>query len=280
MPKLSVTNVGLATATIKDFEGYTTFSMQVAAGDTKTRDVGWDLIQRLAPTLRAMEVERKDALGNVVSALRWSIQHSDDLDDRAMMEGLGGLPSLNELQAENYSTGGGGSDVVATGTGLLGNQVKATKDIANVAGSAQVDFEAVAPGAPGNAISVVFITPSSTLAVTVTANQIEIRPASGGSTAADIVTAVNGDADALLLVQASEGVAGTINEAIAEQYLEGGIGAGVSLALNGTACVLTEVTDTQLTFDIPTGISAASRIVPLEFQNGPHKSRLSVPVVA
>ena len=281
MLKLQIQNVGEATVVVKDLEGYTDFVMEIEKGATKTKDVSNDLVQRIAEKLKALETLQWNTDGDVVLVgIRWSVLASDAGDDRGMQEGLAGLPSLNEAQVANYSTGGGASDAVATGTGLLGNQVKATLEAANAAGDAQVDFEAVNPGAPGNAISVVFITPASTLQVQVSANQIEIRPAAGGSTASAIAAAVNADSNAKLLVQASEGVAGTINEDIAEAYLDGGIGPGVSLTLGGTACVLTEVTDTQLTFDIPTGISTNGYIIPLEFRNGPHVSRLSVPVVA
>ena len=281
MLTLQIQNVGEATVVVKDLEGYTDFVLEIAKGETKSKDVTTDLLQRISDKLKALETLQWNTDGDLVLVgIRWSVLASTTADDRGMLEGLAGLPSIVELQAENYSTGGGGSDVVAVGTGLLGNQVKATLEMATAAVDAQVDFEAVNPGAPSNAISVEFITPASTLDVSVTASKITIRPASGGSTATAIATAVNADADAKLLVQASEGVAGTVNEAIAEKYLDGGIGSGVSLTLGGTACVLTEVTDTQLTFDIPTGISAASRIVPLEFRNGPHISKLSVPVVA
>jgi len=279
MLKLQIQNVGEATVVVKDLEGYTDFVMEVEKGATKSKDVTNDLVQRMAEKLKALETLQWNADGSLVLVgIRWSVLASDAGDDRGMVEGLAGLPSLNEYQNADYSTGSGETDLIATGTGLLGNQVKATKNIANVAADAQVDFEAVNPGAPGNAISVEFITPASTLAVTVAASKISIRPASGGSTAAAIAAAVNGDASAKLLVQATEGVAGTVNEAIAEQWLAGGIGSGVSLTMNGTACVLTEVLDAQLTFDVPSGISAASRLVPLEFRNGPHVSRLTVPV--
>lgn len=278
--KLQLQNVGEATIVVKDPEGYTDFVAEVATGVTSSFDVSTDLLQRIAPSLKELETLVKDAAGTVLIGLRWSVLASDDIDDRAMGEGLAGLPSLNELQATNYSTGGGASDVVASGTGMLGNQVKATLTSEIAAGTVGVDFEAVAPGAPGNAISVEFITPASTLLVSVVANKITIRPASGGSTAADIATAVNAEADALLLVQASEGTAGTVNEAIAEAFLDGGTGPGVSLSLNGTACAITALSDTEATFDIPTGISADGYIVPLEYRNGPHVSRLSVPVVA
>lgn len=277
MPKLQITNVGAATAVVQDYQGYTDFVMEVASGDTGTKDITRDLLQRLAPKLKEMEAETKDAEGNLLTGIRWSVVTSDDEDDRASGEGLAGLPSLNEVQAASYSTGGGGSDVVATGTGLVGNQVKAAKNFAE--GAVQLDIEAVVPGAPGNDISVE-ITIGTSLDVTVTANAIAVELPAIGDAVSDIVTAINGDADAKLLVQASEGAAGDLTVAVAATKLEGGYGPGVSLSLGGTACVLTEVTDTQLTFDIPTGISAADRVVPLEYQNGPHKSRLGVPVVA
>lgn len=278
--KLQLQNVGEATIVVKDPKGYTDFVAEVATSVTSSFDVSTDLLQRIAPSLKELETLVKDAAGTVLIGLRWSVLASDDIDDRAMGEGLAGLPSLNELQATNYSTGGGASDVVASGTGMLGNQVKATLTSKIAAGTVGVDFEAVTPGAPGNAISVEFVTPASTLLVSVVANKITIRPASGGSTAANIATAVNTEADALLLVQASEGTAGTVNEAIAEAFLDGGTGPGVSLSLNGTACAITALSDTEATFDIPTGISADGYIVPLEYRNGPHVSRLSVPVVA
>lgn len=281
MLKLQIQNVGEATVVVKDLEGYTAFVMEVEKGATKSKDVSNDLIQRLTEKLKALETLQMNADGDLVLVgIRWSVLASDAGDDRGMVEGLAGLPSMREYQDANYSTGGGGSAVVAAGTGLLGNQVKASLEMPTADGSARVDFEAVNPGAPGNAVSVEFITPASTLAVTVAANKIEVRPAAGGSTASAIATAVNGDANAKLLVQASEGVAGTVNEAIAEKNLNGGVGPGVSLTLNGTAMVLTEVLDDKLTFDMPTGISTAGYIVPLEFRNGPHVSRLSIPVAA
>lgn len=279
--KLQLQNTGEATIVVKDDEGYSNFVAEVAKGETKSWVVTRDVVQRLAPKLKELEGESRETDGTLVVGLRWSVLFDDTDEDRGVNEGLAGLPSLTDLEAQNYSTGGGATDVVCNGTGLLGNQVKATKTIGNVAGDASIDFEAVTPGAPGNAVSVEFATPAGGgVVIAVVANKITITPASGGSTTSAIATAVNGDADAKLLVQAAENVAGTINEVIAEQYLDGGKGPGVSMTLGGTACSITELTDTAVTFDIPTGISAASQIVPLEFRNGPHASRLSVPVIA
>jgi hypothetical protein len=219
------------------------------------------------------------ATGTIISQIRWAVLHSDDLDDRAMGEGLPGLPLLGVLEAANASAGSGASDVVCNGTGLLSNQEKAVLQIEDAAAAMRLDLEAVVPGGAGNDISCEVITPSSTLLVSVVGNVITIRPASGGSTIAAIAAAINAEADALLLVQATVGVAGTLNEAVDEANLAGGVGPGVSLTLGGTACVLTEVLDTELTFDIPTGIGANGQIAPLVYRNGPHTSQLSVPIV-
>jgi len=279
--KLQLQNVGEATIVVKDDEGYSNFVAEVAKGETKSWVVNRDVVQRLAPKLKELEGESRTAEGVLVVGLRWSVLLDDTDEDRGVTEGLAGLPALNEFQAASYSTGGGAAGAVATGTGLLGNQVKAAKTIGNVAGSASIDFEAVTPGAPGNAVSVEFATPAGGgVVIGVVANKITITPAAGGSTTSAIATAVNSDADAQLLVQATENVAGTINEVIAEKWLEGGKGPGVSMTLGGTACSLTELTDIQATFDIPSGISGAGYIVPLEFRNGPHISRLAIPVVA
>lgn len=280
MRTLQVQNVGEATVVIKDDEGYSSFVMEVAKGATKTADVTDDVLQRLSSKLRALETPVMGGTGNatIILAIRWSVLASSTADDRAMNEGLAGLPSLNEVQAASYSTGGGATDVVATGTGLLGNQEKAS--LAIVEGSAQLDLEAVAPGAPGNSISAEVVVGVGALAISVTSSKITITTQPAGDTVADIATAINAHATAKLLVQASEGAAGNITVAQDEALLTGGVGPGVSLTLGGTACSLTEVTDTQLTFDIAAGISAASQIVPLEYRNGPHISRLSVPVVA
>lgn len=277
--KLQLQNVGQATIVVKDLEGYTSFVGEVASGDTETYQVTEDLVERLAPRLKEMEELVKDSQGNIVIGLRWSVLLDDADDDRTVGADLAGMPSLNEFQGASYSTGAGATDAVATGTGLLGNQTKATLSV--LEGTAQLDLEAVAPGAPGNGISFELATPAGgATVVAVVANKITVTPLAGGDTVANIRDAINADADAKLLVQASEGAAGNLTAAQAEQYLDGGTGPGVSLTLGGTACVLSEVSDTQLTFDIPSGISAASQIVTLDYRCGPHVSRLSVPVVA
>jgi len=278
MPKLQITNVGLATAIIKDFEGYTTFVMEVAGGHTETKDVSVDVLQRIAAQLRSMEIPIVDPnAGTLLVAIRWAVLASDDLDDRAMEEGLAGLPTLTELQLGNYSPSLGATGVLAVGSGLLGNQITATGYIANAANTARINLAATLPGAPSNAYALAIATPAGgSTVVAVVGDTITVTPLAGGDTAANIVTAINAHATAKLMVQATVGTGGNFTAAVAAQKLSGGVGPGVSLSLNGAACLLTEVLDTQLTFDIPTGISANGRVVPLEYRNGPHVSRLTV----
>lgn len=278
MLKLQLQNVGQATIVVKDLEGYTGFVAQVATGVTSTYEVSRDLVQRLAPRLRDMETPVLGVDGTILVGLRWAVLAGTS-DDRAMDEGLAGLPSLTEFQAASYSTGAGGTDLVAAGTGLLGNQTKAS--LAVVLGAAQLDLEAVTPGGAGNDISFVVATPAGVgNVIAVVGSQITVTPKAGGDTVANIAAAINADTDALLLVQATVGAAGNIDAAIAEANLAGGVGDGVSLSLGGTACSITELTDTQITFDVVSGISTATYWIPLEYRNGPHVSRITVLVAA
>jgi hypothetical protein len=277
--KLRLQNVGQGTIVVKDPQGYTLFVAEVAGGDTADYEVSVDLLQRLAAELRDLETNPvKDSAGNILIGLRWAVI-ADGADDRAQAEGLAGLPSLNEYQDTDYSTGTPVADSVATGTGLLGDQVKATLQVSE--GAARLDLEAVLPGAPGNGISFTLATPTGvSTVVAVVGSAITVTPLAGGDTVANIAAAINAHATAKYMVQATVGAAGDLTAAQAAQYLSGGIGPGVSLTLGGTACPITALTATQVTFDPPGGISAAGRIVALDYREGPHLSRLSVPVVA
>ena len=280
--KLRLQNIGQATIVLKDFEGYSTWVAEVAKNTTLDTEVTEDLLQRIAGKLRELEASPvKDVVGNVLIGLRWSVI-ADGADDRAQTEGLAGLPNIIELQAAAYDNSSGLTDAIATGTALLGNQVKAAAQL--FSGLKRLDVAAVLPGAPGNGLSVAILTPAggpgAPVINVVGGNLVTVTPQSAGDTVANIATAINADATAKLLVKATVGVAGTITAAIAAKPLTGGIGAGVSLTLGGTACVIKELLLDKVTFNAPTGISAASRIVPLDYRNGPHLSRLSVPVVA
>ena len=281
--KLRLQNIGQATIVLKDFEGYSTWVAEVAKNTTLDTEVTEDLLQRIAGKLRELEASPvKDVVGNVLIGLRWSVI-ADGADDRAQTEGLAGLPNIIELQAAAYDNSSGLTDAIATGTALLGNQVKATAQVFR--GVKRLDIAAVLPGAPSNSYSVAIGTPagSSGVQVTISGSTVIAAPELAGSTVADIAAAINAHATAKFMVKATVGVAGTVTAAAAAVPLTGGIGPGVSLTLGGTACSVLSIvpgTPDAMTFDAPTGISAASRIVPLDYRNGPHLSRLSVPVVA
>jgi hypothetical protein len=279
--KLRLQNVGQGTIVVKDPQGYTLFVAEVPYNTTSDYDVSEDLVQRLAPQLRDLETNPvKDVLGNILIGLRWAVI-ADGADDRAQTEGLQGLPTLNELQAANYSTGTGATGVVATGTGLLGQQLTAAAKLFE--GAARLDIAAVLPGAPGNSISVAIATPAGgpgAPVVGVLGNVITVTPQSTGDTVANIAAAINAHATAKYMVQATVGVGGNFTAALAATTLSGGVGPGVSLTLGGTACPISELLTGSVTFDMPTGISAASRLVALDYRNGPHLSRLTVPVVS
>jgi hypothetical protein len=278
--KLRLQNVGQATVVIKDLQGYSPFVGEVEGGHTEDYEVTEDVLQRIAPQLRDLESSViKDDIGNVLVGFRWSVL-ADGADDRAQTEGLAGLPNIVELQAVAYDNSSGLTDAIATGTGLLGNQVKATTQL--FSGAKRLDVAAVLPGAPGNSLSAAIGTPTGTgsPAVSVVGGLVTVTPIAVGNTVAELAAAINADATAKLMVKATVGVAGSITAAVAAKALTGGIGAGVSLTMGGTACVIKELLTDKVTFDAPTGISAASRIVPLDYRNGPHLSRLSVPVVA
>lgn len=274
MLKLQVQNIGLATITLKDPQGYSDFVMEIASGVTKTKDITADVLQRLETQLQNFETPVYNEAGTtLLIGMRWAVL-SASTDIRAIPEGPSGLPTLNELRLSSYDPAAGATDAVATGTGLLGGQTKAT--LQTLVGTARLDLEAVQPGTAGNDTTFEIVTPTSTLLITVVGTKITVRPALGGSTVAAIAAALNADAAAKYLIQATEGVAGTINAAVAETALSGGLGSGLQLTLGGTACLFTEVLNTQLTFDIPTGISATGRALPLVYRCGPHVTTLSL----
>ena len=279
--KLRLQNIGQATIVVKDLQGYSPFVGEVAGGHTEDYEITEDVLQRVAPQLRDLEAAPiKNVVGTVLVGLRWSVL-ADGADNRGQIEGLAGLSTLTELQAAAYDNSAGLTDAVATGTGLLADQVKAAANL--VQGAAILHVAAVLPGAPGNGLSVAVGTPAGAPGapvVTVVGSVVTVTPQAGGDTVANLVIAINTDVVAKLMVKASIGHAGSVTAAIAAKALTGGIGPGVSVTLGGTTCVVKELLDTSLTFDAPSGISAASRWVALDLRNGPHLSRLTVPVVA
>jgi hypothetical protein len=281
MLKLSVQNLGEATVMIKDEEGYSTFVMEVPKGTTKTRDITTDVLQRLSAKLKVLETPITQTVGGTtitITQIAWSVLISSAGDIRASNEGLQGLPSLVDFRGPGYDNAAGNTDAVCGGTALLGGQTKASLNISE--STAVLNLEAVKPGTPGNLISAAVVIGSGSLGISVITNAITVTTAAAGNTVAEIAAAINAHSAAKLLVQAGVGTAGDITVEQDAQYLTGGVGPGVSLTCGNTACTITELTATSITFDMSAGLSAVGRVISLEYRNGPHISRLTIPTLA
>lgn len=284
MPKLSIENVGLTTVVIKDLEGYTSWKADVASGVTGTYNVSQDLIDRIAPTLALLEGEPRQTNNTVLTGIRWSILASADQDDRALSEGLSGLPQLLYSSVTGYDAESGNADITLTGTGLLGTkQVKSSVNISNLTvATATLVLTAVKPGSTGNDISCQVAVDTGVAPLTITVpstNTIVVTLAAAGNTCLAIATAINVHAAAKLLVQATVGLGDAIafTAAVAKTYLYGGKGPGMSLTLSGTACTISATSATSITCSLPADVLLGETVVYLNLVVGPHSSILPIP---
>lgn len=282
MLKLQIQNLGVAPIAFKDPEGYTGFVAEVAANTTSTFDISADLLDRIYAQLKALETPMLAPDGTTILAgIRWNILAASTTDPRVTPEGSSGLPTVTGVALTAVDNSSGNTPVTLRGAALLSGQTKASAFI----GTAAIGFRATAvvPGTAGNDITVaVADAPTGegkVLTVGVVGSAITITPATGGSTAAAIIAAVNADATAKALVLLSDG-AGTFTTAVAATKLSGGVGPGVSVSVDGTACTILATTDTTVIFTIPAGIGAAGDVVALDYRNGTHVSRLCLPVIA
>ena len=130
-----------------------------------------------------------------------------------------------------------------TGTGLLQDQVAAELTLG--VGTAALKFIANRPGTPGNDISVEVLAGAAE-AITVVGNKISVTLNSGVSTSDDIYSLVDGEPDAMALVNLDLGDVGIMLPA-AETHLAGGEGLGLSVKVNGIEQVVEgAVTDTVI----------------------------------
>jgi len=189
-------------------------------------------------------------------------------------------PAVHGLNALNAVAYDGSSDVAVDGEALLTGQAKASL----VVGDEETDngfitFTSVLPGSAGNDITVEFAT-GGALAVEVDGDAITVTLNTGTSTYSDIETAVNADGDASALVLAAKDGTGAETAAVAEAAaLTGGSGSGFTAELEGAACTISAVTDTQITLTTPdVSSNTASRIAALAVYAGDYVSVLDVPV--
>lgn len=157
------------------------------------------------------------------------------------LESRDALPQLY-VASGSIGEGAGGTDsLVLYGANLLAGRAKASGTIAGIT------LTALRPGTPGNDISLAIAVGAGALAVAVAVvgNAITVTLADGGSTVADIVTAINAHATASTLVDAAVGTAGLLTTATAATKLSGGTGEGfvvTALSVAGGALVSTALT--------------------------------------
>lgn len=155
-------------------------------------------------------------------------------------------------------------DLDVTGADFLQGQTVAT--LSYGAGSAGMVFTALRPGTPGNAITVEIVdSAAGNLDITVTGTAIVIDKGGATDDAATIVAALN-NADpatsdgANLLVDVVVLTDGASAPPVtAEDSLEGGLGTGIELLVNGTdQAVDTAVTETAISGRILTAAAIGS----------------------
>jgi len=188
------------------------------------------------------------------------------LDDRdnLLKEGLKNIeersasnyPEIQSLSADlvNLGTSSPLTDLVLTGVNFEGDTEKASGETSSSAGA--ISFEAVLPGV--QTITVTIVDDGTVLAVDAdpSAGTVEVTHGDGGaSTAAAIVAAINADAEAKYMVNATVDTAGAM-DADEDVTLSGGTGDLMTLSLgdvavDGTASGtgITDVSDTEVTFD-------------------------------
>lgn len=155
------------------------------------------------------------------------------------LESRDALPQLYVASGSIGEDAGGTNSLVLYGANLLAGRAKASGTIAGIT------LTALRPGTPGNDISLAIAVGAGALAVAVVGNAITVTLADGGSTVANIVTAINGHATASTLVDAAVGTAGTLTTATAATKLSGGTGEGfvvTALSVAGGALVSTALT--------------------------------------
>lgn len=270
MPKLTVNAIGTKAVALGDpfpTEGLLTVSLQ--PGDSVDKSVTAAQLKRMEPQLQALELK---------GDLSYAVVLDDGGDARAEGAGLPGAPQLTRSDADDISAAAGSADLALFGTGLLAGQAKAS--LSHGDGTSALTLEAQVPGRGGNDISLQ-ITDTGSLTVGAVGNQISVTIDGGTTTANDVKSAMDGDADIAKLVAVTSGGAGTDIAVLAETNLSGGAGAGMSAVCDGVAAVVLTATDTEVHLEVPAlAGAAAGDTANVVLSSGNHKSSLSLPVVA
>jgi hypothetical protein len=155
--------------------------------------------------------------------------------------------------------------IAVKGVNFLGDATQAVG--ATTRGVGKVTFTAVRPGEQTIVVSIVPATGSLTITADIAAGTVTVTLATGGSTAAAIIAAVNAHAEAKFMVNAAATTPGAIT--LAETVtLNNGTGELMTLsigeyAIDGNTADngITDVTDTQITLDLnPAAISGTDAL--------------------
>jgi hypothetical protein len=152
--------------------------------------------------------------------------------------------------------------ILISGSEFLATSVKAAKtsSFTNVTTGALI-VTALNCGYPGNNISVV-LTAGGALGIVVAASKITVTYVATVTTIADVVSAINNDIFAKLLVVASSSGTATTTllaaHAFAEAHLIGGVGPAIEIYCGDTLCILNSTADTLISFQLPSVAAGVS----------------------
>jgi hypothetical protein len=171
------------------------------------------------------------------------------------IEGKVSFPSLLAASG-SVSAANGSTSLVLKGANLLAGRAKAVKSFASVAAVDSLLLTSIKPGIAQNAITLTVVAGAGALDVSVAnTTDITVTLADGGSTVSAVVTAINADAEAKLLVAASAANNGASNLKVSSKTaLEGGTGNGLAVTIYGIdngaliseAGVITASSDTSI----------------------------------
>ena len=219
------------------------WSTSMDAGTTKAKSITSGQLERLAPSLTAMETGL---------AITWSVAADPALDPRAENSGDEEPVVINGLSAAIIAAAGG--PLVIYGSGLLTGFTSATL---KTGATNYITYQSQL-GAGGNVVSIKHLAghDATTLGVSVLGNAITVQLAAAGSTLAQVAAAVNAyPAAAALVIATVTGSAAAA--AMAASYLTGGRGSTVAVRVGGLACAVTKLTATEIDVTVP-GLSPLS----------------------
>lgn len=264
MPRLSINTVQSDVHIQDPFPAEGTLVIKVVPGTPTNTDISWGQLQRLRPQLTQLEI---------AGFITYTVG-ATTLDTRADESDLLGLPMVTSLDTDTKALAAGG---VITGAKILGGRLLAgqTKASSSMASGA-LTFEAVLPGANGNALSVEIEDGAVEAVAGPTAGKITITLNTATSTYGSIETTVNSDPTVSLYVLATAVVPGTVAVAEVETPLAGGIGDGMSIVVGGQVGAFTAVADLECTYNVDLTTQNAGDTAILEFRSGAKMTQIGV----